>query len=57
MSWRVFREDIDPENLKPSKDEAEQMIRLIRSPLIEEMKSEQKVLFFRYRYYLLRTQP
>lgn len=55
MSLLLFRDDVDSENLKPSRNEIEVMLRLIKLPLLAEMKGNQRALFYRYRYYFVKT--
>jgi phosphatidylinositol 3-kinase len=53
MLLAVYREDANPETVKPNRSEIDLMTNAMKRPIIHDMKSDEKALFWRYRYYLL----
>lgn len=52
MHLLVYRDEVNPETLKPTKQEHELMIKLYQRPIVCEMKSDERLLFWRFRFFL-----
>lgn len=52
MNLLIYRDDINPENLKPNRVEMDIITKIQARPIIFEMRSDEKTLFWRYRYFL-----
>lgn len=49
----ILRYSDHPETLKPQKNEIDKMMKLMDRPLIGELKSDDKQLFVKYRYWVM----
>ncbi|KAL4462880.1 hypothetical protein ABPG72_019023 [Tetrahymena utriculariae] len=51
----IIREDENPQQLKPSKNELQIIENSIKKPILGELKQDEKLLFYRFRYSLIQN--